>query len=110
MHGEADRQQREFGVLGEVVADHREAGGVAGIVVVETRVGVVFARDTGLGARGRARVLRVHREALLPRWSGPRIGMPVPARAVACLRLVALSVRQATALESSPVRHIHSRE
>lgn len=56
-------------MLGEVVADHREAGGVAGVVVddaggtgVSVLVGVVFARDTGLGARGRARVLGIHRE------------------------------------------------
>lgn len=60
---QADRESREGGVLGEMVADHREAGGVAGVVVDQAaRVGVVFARDTGLGARGRARVLGVHRE------------------------------------------------
>jgi hypothetical protein len=73
---ESDRESGQLRVLGEVVADHREAGGVAGVVVhdagMRAPVGVVFARDTGLGTRGRARVFGVHREGLLPRWSGPR--------------------------------------
>lgn len=30
---EADREQRQLGVLGEVVADHHEAGGVPGVLV-----------------------------------------------------------------------------
>jgi hypothetical protein len=33
VYGEPDRQQRQLTVLGEVVADHREAGGVAGVLV-----------------------------------------------------------------------------
>ncbi|MFD5374985.1 hypothetical protein ACFWJE_11325 [Streptomyces griseoincarnatus] len=40
MAAEADRQQGEFLVLGEVVADHREAFGVAG-VLVDDAAGVV---------------------------------------------------------------------
>ena len=47
-------------------------------------VGVVLLGDAGLGARGRARVLGIHQEAPeLPRWSGPRTGIAVPAGAVA---------------------------
>jgi hypothetical protein len=33
VHGQCDGDERHFRVLGEVVADHREAGGVAGVVV-----------------------------------------------------------------------------
>ncbi|MFF8637487.1 hypothetical protein ACF052_25160 [Streptomyces pilosus] len=33
MAAEADREERELLVLGEVVADHHEAGGVAGVLV-----------------------------------------------------------------------------
>jgi hypothetical protein len=63
VEGQPSGDERELGVLGEVVPDHREAFGVAGVVVDQaTHAGVVFARGTGLGARGRARVLRVHQE------------------------------------------------
>ncbi|MFD1658905.1 hypothetical protein ACFSL4_11980 [Streptomyces caeni] len=33
VHGQRDGDQRQLRVLGQVVADHREAGGVAGVVV-----------------------------------------------------------------------------
>jgi hypothetical protein len=33
VHGQRDGDERQFRVLGEVVADHREAGGVAGVLV-----------------------------------------------------------------------------
>ena len=67
-------------MLGQVVADHREAGGVAGVVVGESaRVRVVFARGTGLGAWGRARVLRIHREALFF-LGGQALALGLPSR------------------------------
>ncbi len=93
--GQADGQQRELGVLGEVIADHREAGAVAGVVVDDTAGacarrgsprGVVFPAVTGLGVRAGASVLDIHREGLLPRWSGPRTGIAVPAGADVCQR------------------------
>lgn len=70
--GQADGQERQLRVLGQVVADHREAGGVAGVFVEQTAAGfgfgvpvrVVLGANTGPGARGRARVLGVHREAI----------------------------------------------
>jgi hypothetical protein len=67
--GESDGQRGQLRVLGEVVADHREAVGVTGVVVDHAaRAGaparVVFARGTGLGVRVHARVLRIHREVL----------------------------------------------
>ncbi|BET48864.1 hypothetical protein RGQ21_38460 [Kitasatospora aureofaciens] len=53
-------------MLDEVVADHREALGVADVVVDDARerllVGVVFARCSGRGARVGVRVLGSHRE------------------------------------------------
>jgi hypothetical protein len=65
---QSDGEERELFVLGEVVADHREAGGVAGVVVSEPAaagapVRVVVVGNTGLGVRGGAKVLRIHREA-----------------------------------------------
>lgn len=63
---EADREEGQFRVLGEVVADHRETFGVAGVLVDEPAGGVgppirvVVGGKPGLGARGRARVLRIH--------------------------------------------------
>ncbi len=47
---EADGEERELLVLGEVVADHHEAGGVAG-VVVDDAAGVVT-RSGRIGVGG----------------------------------------------------------
>lgn len=78
---DTDRQEGELRVLREVVADHREAGGVAGVLVCEAGgarsggarvvsgaagrpcVGLTAANG-GPGGRGHAKVLGVHREAL----------------------------------------------
>lgn len=65
--GESDGQRGQLRVLGKMVADHRETGGVAGVVVdhaarVGVPAGVVFACGTGLGVRVHARVLRIHWE------------------------------------------------
>lgn len=54
--GEPDREPGQLRVLGEMVADHREAGGVADVDMGDAP------RNPGLGARGRARVLLIHRE------------------------------------------------
>ncbi|MFH8972998.1 hypothetical protein [Streptomyces sp. NPDC017890] len=51
-------------MLGEVVADHGEVGDVSDVVVDDARTGLVVAKD-GLGARGHAKVLGTHQEALL---------------------------------------------
>ncbi|GGP53056.1 hypothetical protein GCM10010287_19810 [Streptomyces variabilis] len=64
---EADGEERQLRVLGQVVADHHEAGGVAGVVVLEPAgavgpAGVRVACNPDVGARGRARVLRIHQE------------------------------------------------
>jgi hypothetical protein len=114
---EPDREEGEFRVLGEVVADHREALGVADVVVEETAAGVGpspvrgFVGDrTGLGVRGRARVLGVHQEA--PNFLGGQalaLGLPSrrgPSHVCGC---VALSVGQARGCESSRVGDVHSR-
>jgi hypothetical protein len=105
VYGQADRQERQLLVLGEVVADHREAFGVAGVLVDESaRVGVVFARDAGLGAWGRARVFRVHQEVFAFLGGAirkfvpssvvrPSHGIALPAGAVACLRWVVVMLR-----------------
>nr|WP_206338855.1 hypothetical protein [Streptomyces tendae] len=50
MAAETDRQERELLVLGEVVADHHEAGGVAGVLVNDT--GGVVMRTGGIAAVG----------------------------------------------------------
>lgn len=55
--GEPDRGEGELPMLGEMVADDREAGGVRGVDVGDA------AGIQRLGARGRARVLGTHREA-----------------------------------------------
>ena len=103
VHGQSDGEAGERGVLGEVVADHREAGGVAGVVVDETaRVGMGFARVTGLGAGGRARVLGIHREAAFF-LGGQALALGLQSRRGplhVCGR-VAVSVGQATGLKSS---------
>ena len=85
VHGQPDREQRQLGVLGEVVADHREAGGVAGVVVDQAAAGVArrfgwfLPRNPGVGARGRARVLRIHREAVLF-LGGQALALGLPSR------------------------------
>jgi hypothetical protein len=33
VHGQRDRDERQLRVLGQVIADHREAGGVPGVLV-----------------------------------------------------------------------------
>jgi hypothetical protein len=117
---ESDRQPGQFRVLGEVVADHREAGGVPGVVVDEATAGTGLpgtgfvgrtGRNTGLGARGRARVLRIHREALFF-LGGQALALGLQSRRgpshVCCC--VAPSVGQATGTESSPVGDVHPRE
>lgn len=65
--GQADRRQRQLVVLGEMVADHREAGGVADVVVGDAAAlrRVAFPVVTGLGVRAHASVLDTHREAVL---------------------------------------------
>jgi hypothetical protein len=69
VHGEADRETGEIAVLGEVIADDREAGVVAGVVVDEA----------AQGARGRARVLGIHREASLF-LGGQALALGLPSR------------------------------
>jgi hypothetical protein len=84
---EADRESRQLRVLGEVVADHREAGGVAGVVVCETNSGCrpvplvrVFVGDVpGLGARGRGNVACIHREGLVF-LGGQALALGLPSR------------------------------
>lgn len=65
--GEPDREEGQFAVLCEVVADDREAGRVAGVDVDDTggRCDVVRRPGgTGRGARGRDSLLGSHREGL----------------------------------------------
>lgn len=73
MSAEADRKERQLAVLGEVVADHGVARGLADVDVGDTP------RNPGLGARGRAKVLGIHREGVASLLVRPSIGMPVPA-------------------------------
>ncbi len=98
VHAESDGQQRQLGVLGEVVADHREAGGVTGVVVDDPTAdrgrtgtrGALFPVVAGRGVRARVSVLGIHREGSLPRWSGPRFGIALPAGADACLKVAVI--------------------
>lgn len=104
---EPDREQRQLRVLGEVVADHREAGGVAGVVVNQAGVGVPPVRvllcgNPGVGVRGHVRVLRIHQEGS-DFLGGQALALGLPSRrgpshVCGC---VALSVGQAMAAESS---------
>jgi hypothetical protein len=116
--GQTDRQEGEFRVLGEVVADHREARGVAGVVVPEAaaRVGlplvrVVVGGKPGPGARGRARVLRIHQEG--PNFLGGQalaLGLQSrrgPSHVCGC---VAVSVEPARGRRSSRVGNVHPGE
>ncbi|MGP4083786.1 hypothetical protein [Streptomyces sp. KR55] len=116
VQGEPHGNQRELAVLGEVVADHREVGGVPGVVVGEAAgvgvpVRVPVAGYAGLGVRGHARVLRIHREvlfflggqALALGWQSRR----GPSHVCGC---VALSVGETTGPESSRVGDVHSAE
>ncbi len=101
VHRQADGQQRQLGVLGQVVADHREAAGVAGVVVDDAtgtrfRAGapgrVVFLAVTGLGVRAHASVLGIHQEAVLfLGGQAPASGFALPAGADACQRWCGLS-------------------
>jgi hypothetical protein len=56
---EADRQQRQLRVLGQVVADHGEVGGVPDVVVDDARTRGMVGKG-GLCAAGRAKVLGIH--------------------------------------------------
>ncbi len=80
-------------MLGQVVADHHEAGVVAGVLVLEpaavrwTRFGCLLPA-TRVGVRGGTLGFWIPTgRSCLPRWSGPRPGIAVPAGAVSCLRL-----------------------
>ncbi|GAB7032766.1 hypothetical protein JCM4914_42270 [Streptomyces platensis subsp. malvinus] len=77
--GEPDREEGEFAVLGEVVSDDRVAGGVADFDVNDTGSGG-RAGNGRRGARGRARVLQSHREALTSWVVRPSIGIRRPGR------------------------------
>jgi hypothetical protein len=107
VHRQPDREQGQLRVLGQVLADHREAGGVTGVVVHQAGVEVPPVRvflsgNPGVGVRGHVRVLRIHQEvgAFL---GGQALALGLPSRrgpshVCGC---VALSVGQARAPESS---------
>jgi hypothetical protein len=85
---EADRQAGQLRVLGEVVADHREAGGVAGVVVSQPTgpavravplVRVFVGGVPGPGAWGRGNVVRIHREACFF-LGGQALALGLPSR------------------------------
>jgi hypothetical protein len=61
---QADCREGELAVLDQVVADDREAFGMAAVDVTDAARGNVR-RNLGLGARGRVKLLISHREALL---------------------------------------------
>ncbi|MGW5275626.1 hypothetical protein ACWEQP_24220 [Streptomyces sp. NPDC004044] len=63
VRGKSDCGEGQLAVLGEVVADDREAAGVPGVDVRDTGRRRGAPAYAGRGARGRGNLLGIHREA-----------------------------------------------
>ncbi|MEU1848281.1 hypothetical protein ABZ499_03070 [Streptomyces sp. NPDC019990] len=112
VRAEPDGEERELPVLGQVIADHRETVGVAGVVVLEAAdvlgrarppLRVLVARNAGRGVRGHARVLGTHREGLIF-LGGQALALGLPSRrgpSHVCGCVVRCAERRASAVAKS---------
>ncbi|WP_442819646.1 hypothetical protein [Streptomyces sp. NBC_00841] len=107
VQAEPDREERELPVLGEMVADDREAAGVPGVDVHDTGRRRGAPGYAGRGVRGHANLLGIHREGFASSVVRPSIGIAVPAGGRRMSVVVAASICQPTGVNSSSVGEPH---